>query len=165
MRGFDTLIHISSLHAPDNERGPKTVSSYELSRVMSDFFNQRFKGLVKVDFDIDEIEFVSVSAECLAFFLKAIIEYIDSAYFLYIHCRHTDNRFIIELTPTRSFEFSLEKRAAFTSSAHSSGFEIDIENEKITLSTKLLTSGPKITKVYEKPSADLLHIFEEVFFN
>ena len=164
MNVFDTSIlrKLSSSHLTDNRYNQ--VSVRELSTAISEFLDHRFKGLAEAELTPIGEEFILISPEQLAYFLRNLLKIIDGRVYLYIKLSHTDSDFLIEIKPSELIEFDLSNQAILCSAANAAGFRIEIAKDGISLSVELESARPRIKAVYKKPKIDLSLLFESVFF-
>lgn len=164
MHGPDTSIFQKLSKSQPADQRRRQVSVRELSRAVSELLDHRFKGLAEAELTPMEEEFILISPEQLAYFLRTLLKLIDGSVYLYLGLSCTESDFLIEIDPSDVIKLELPEQASLCSAAHSAGFAIEITNGKISLNTGLESSRSRIKAVYEKPDVDLALLFESVFF-
>lgn len=120
----------------------KKFSVFDISRGLSEFLTENFRGLAEVSSDINTSGYVVISAEHLAYLLKLILKQVNGKMFLSMHLSFDGKMLTLEIPFDEAIELSLPERASLCAAARGADLEINISPYGITLSAKSSSRAP-----------------------
>lgn len=140
------------------------VAANCLSDAIGEFINPRFKGLCQVEIGNVGSEYLKVSVENLAYFLRLMMEFADSRSYLDIKVYSYEERFVISIFSSPKFSPTLPQRAKLISAAKAAGFTLNIDEESLCISAEKIRDKQDVFAIYARSFSELQSDFIRVFF-
>ncbi len=160
---YDKSI-LSGLSSRVPKRATKEkFSVFYISRSLSDFIIENFRGLAEVKANIKNSGYVVISAEHLAYLIKLILKQVNGEMFLPFNISFDSRILVMEIPFEREIVLSLKERATLCAAADGAGLDIEILPDKITLSASSSAPAPAMF-VYAGGMQKLRGVFHDIFF-
>ena len=144
----------------------KTIKGAALAEAISEFINDNFKGVARVDADVKSTGSVMICAEYTAFYFKTLLSFLHGRVYMNMQILEDDHSLQIIISTDEDMPLTFEERRYLIKLARNAGMEIYPEGKEIKLS--LLYSDAARHGVYAISVADgkrvLLGKFYEIFF-
>lgn len=162
LSGFGNRTPLSLLHL--EPAGARTMNVFDFIEVAADFIEENYRGLVRISYDVESYERVTVSEYHLARLFKKLVSI--SGFNKLVNVKFTCNymNFSIEMSYDGGERFDRSSEREIIKLARDAGFEARRSGAGLVIYKEVFKSA--VISVFTRPSvpSDLRKIFHEVFF-
>ncbi len=139
------------------------TSAADMAYVIKEIIDERYSGLANAETAPQLNGYISISADRFAHFLKLLLKYAYPDCFFTVSFGIFGYCFSIFFKKSENFVLRHEDAYELMRYAKKAGFIINIEEDKITLSTALREEESSVYSIYARTRCDIRKIFDRVF--
>ena len=140
MNKQDFILKYSIANAEPLSPTRRFLPAESFSIAISEFLNNRFEGLVRVQYDNITAQSILICAEYVAFFFKTLLTDIYGRAILNIEIASDEKNLTISILCDGGFPLSESELRRLIRIGRNGGFEIYPDTDSITLSTELVAT-------------------------